>query len=580
MPCARHADCKAPSRLLHRRVGPRPLHRPHRGGHRRRLGAERPQDHRAPEARLHRAPLRRPREPPFRLARPRARRAGRPCLPPRALPSAAPPAGRVRRRARRLPGPRSRQARHGLRRRQDLHRAAHRGSRGGGRRPGPVPGTVDLPVLPVDAGVGDAARDSPPLRRRLLRHPGGAQRRGRLAPGARNPGHHGPAGDLRRAPGGRRRRDDRSLLHLPLARHRGAGAGRGSAALRPRLLRRSAPDHRRRSSPPPRKRRARRPDLPLRARPRRGADPGREAPLHDRDAAPLHRERQGEGGEPRRGRVLDGRSGDLRAGAPPPALLQSGRSGAAVRLQGRRARHVRTARRRRVAGASGRGRERDQPDRRREDHRLLARVAESGEPGPRRRAPAPPLPGHRVHQHHRRVEAPGSALGRRHRPRHRPAAGGRTPERAPLRHAARRRPASRPRPQGPDRVAEGRARRRGRRRGHVPHPLERALPVRGHRRAGAGRGAVHEPPELAGGHRAGRGPGHAQGARQGVRLHHPAHRGAGGRQPRRGAGRQRTLRRGLERPARAAFARRPARRRDQQDRPQPHAHRPHHLQRR
>ena len=45
----------------------------------------------------------------------------------------------------------------------------------GGRRPGPLPGAVDVPVLPVYAGVGDATRDSPPLRRRLFRH----QARGR-----------------------------------------------------------------------------------------------------------------------------------------------------------------------------------------------------------------------------------------------------------------------------------------------------------------------------------------------------------------------------------------------------------------
>ena len=43
----------------------------------------------------------------------------------------------------------------------------------GGRRPGPLPGAVDVPVLPVDAGVGGATRDSPPLRRRLFRHQAG-----------------------------------------------------------------------------------------------------------------------------------------------------------------------------------------------------------------------------------------------------------------------------------------------------------------------------------------------------------------------------------------------------------------------
>ena len=74
--------------------------------------------------------------------------------------------------------------------------------------------------------------------------------------------------------------------------------------------------------------------------------------------------------------LLDGRSGHLRAGVPPLALLAGGRAGSTVRLQGRRARHVRTACGRRVAGAPGGRRRRDQPHRRGEDRRLLARAAE------------------------------------------------------------------------------------------------------------------------------------------------------------------------------------------------------------
>ena len=49
----------------------------------------------------------------------------------------------------------------------------------------------------------------------------------------------------------------------------------------------------------------------------------------------------------------------------------------------------------------------------------------------------------------------------------------------------------------------------GRFRGNLPHSLERPVPIRGNRRAGARRGALHEPEKLAGRHRAGRRPRHA-----------------------------------------------------------------------
>ena len=79
----------------------------------------------------------------------------------------------------------------------------------------------------------------------------------------------------------------------------------------------------------------------------------------------------------------------------------------------------------------------------------------------------------------------------------------------PLRNPPCRRAASRARPQGADRVAEGPGER------NLPHPVKRAVPVRRHRRAGARRGAVHEPAQQPGGYRPGRGPRHAQGAGQG-----------------------------------------------------------------
>ena len=65
------------------------------------------------------------------------------------------------------------------------------------------------------------------------------------------------------------------------------------------------------------------------------------------------------------------------------------------------------------------------------------------------------------------------------------------PDRLTLRDAPCRWEASRAGAQGPDRVAKGRIRRR------LPHPLECTMLVRGHRRAGARRGVVHEPAQFA-----------------------------------------------------------------------------------
>ena len=97
--------------------------------------------------------------------------------------------------------------------------------------------------------------------------------------------------------------------------------------------------------------------------------------------------------------------------------------------------------------------------------------------------PIRPLgPRDRVHQHHQGVQASGIPLGRNRRASRRDAARSRAAGGLPLRDAACRRAAPRPRPQGPDRVAEGADER------NLPDPVQRALPVRRNRRAGAGGG--------------------------------------------------------------------------------------------
>ena len=82
---AGHRDIETRPRLVHRRLGPRPVHGPHRRRCRRRVGSERRQDHRAAQARMFRTALRRSGEPPVRLAGPRSQPTGRPVLPARTL---------------------------------------------------------------------------------------------------------------------------------------------------------------------------------------------------------------------------------------------------------------------------------------------------------------------------------------------------------------------------------------------------------------------------------------------------------------------------------------------------------------
>jgi hypothetical protein len=83
-----------------------------------------------------------------------------------------------------------------------------------------------------------------------------------------------------------------------------------------------------------------------------------------------------------------------------------------------------------------------------------------------------------------------------------------------LRGRARRRQHERHPEGGEDRLAQGRGAGR-----HLPHPEQRALPLRGRRRARARRGAVPDPAQLAGRRGAVGGPRHAQRAGQEARLH-------------------------------------------------------------
>ena len=69
----------------------------------------------------------------------------------------------------------------------------------GRRRAGALSRAIDLAVPAVHAGVGGATRAAASLYRHMLRHAGGAQRRGRLVPGAGN-----PRDDPNRAPSARR----------------------------------------------------------------------------------------------------------------------------------------------------------------------------------------------------------------------------------------------------------------------------------------------------------------------------------------------------------------------------------------
>ena len=255
--------------------------------------------------------------------------------------------------------------------------------------------------------MGHTARNLAPLHRDLLRHPGGPGRRGRVAPGARDPGDDGPGGDRCIPEGSPVRRDDRRLLHVSVDRTHRTRTGRGCSYVRSHPLRRGTPHDG--------DRQARRQDLALRARARRDPRAGSKAALYDRNTTPLHRRREDEGGEPQRRGLLHGRHGDVRSRVPPASILPGRRGGPPLRLQGRGACHVREPRGWGLAAAPRGGRERDQPHGRREDHWLLAGPPEPGGccAGERTREAA--QPSDCVHEHDSELAASGYPLGQHRR---------------------------------------------------------------------------------------------------------------------------------------------------------------------
>ncbi len=119
-----------------------------------------------------------------------------------------------------------------------------------------------------------------------------------------------------------------------------------------------------------------------------------------------------------------------------------------------------------------------------------------------------------------------------------------------LRGRARGRQHERQREGRKTRMAEGRTSSR-----HLPHPEQRALPVRRRRRACAGRRALSHPAQLPSGRGAVRGPRHAKRAGQEAWLCDPARSHPGWRGAARGAERQQDLRRCLAGAASPALTR-------------------------
>ena len=98
---------------------------------------------------------------------------------------------------------------------------------------------------------------------------------------------------------------------------------------------------------------------------------------------------------------------------------------------------------------------------------------------------------------------------------------------------------------------------------HLPHPLQRPLPVRRRRRPRAGRRDVPQPPQLRHRRRPVRRPRHAPGRGQAVRLHHPAHRHPRRHDARGGPQGQREIQGRLAGPPGPPRPRRPLQRHDQ-----------------
>ena len=284
------------------------------------LGPGRREPHPADEHPPHRLP---------RLPEPPGGRQGR-TPGPRALGAAA---GGDRQRPAGARASRPRPPHHGLRHRQDVHRAAHRGALRAGRRVDPVPCPDHRAGLAGAPRVADPQHEEAGLPRRLLRSLRRRQERTGGHPDlrARMPRRLEAGRDRGQARRGPAPAHEGRLQHLPVAH----ASRRGAAGTRRRALR---ADDRRRGAPDDRRAEPEAREGGLPARSRRGTAARRQAPVHDGHAAHLHPEVEepaGEAGD--RGR-RHGRRGDLRAPVPPPPL-QDGRGRRQARgLSGHRAR--------------------------------------------------------------------------------------------------------------------------------------------------------------------------------------------------------------------------------------------------
>ena len=257
------------------------------------------------------------------------------------------------------------------------------------------------------------------------------------------------------------------------------------------------------------------------------AHPGRQAPLHDGDAAPLYR-----GGEDE-GRIhgVEVFSMDDEATYGPEfhrlpfsrAVEQGLLSDYKVVVLALSESHVDRALQAHLASSGGHQSERRRPDRRAAGARCRTRRIRPPSDGARNRPLRRAIAFTNTDQVVSTLLAKhwGGIVERPRRCCRRRSAGAAFR----VRDAARRRTASRARPQGADRVAEGHDR------GCLPHPVQRPVPVGGHRRAGARRGDLHDRAQEHRRHRPGRGPRHAQGRRQDLRIHRAAGRGAGRADP-------------------------------------------------
>ena len=308
----------------------------------------------------------------------------------------------------------------------------------GDRRSGALSRPIDLALPAVDARMDGATRAGAPLRRHLLRHPRGTHRRGCLVSGAGDPRHHRPgqrsAKALRLGPpsssmtvvfctyhslGLVERAQDEGAPPFDLIlcdeAHRTTGIERPGDKTSPFVLVHDAE----------RIRAAQR--LYMTATPRLYTEGAKtKAATHGVEVFSMD---------------------DEATYGPEFHRLPFSRAveqGPAVGLQGRRPRPVRESCGPNVAGAPGRVRGSDQPERRGPDRRLLAGPAESGEPAAGRRARPAASPRDRVHRPDQIIAAPRGALGRPRRAGLGPFAGGGARRHVPVLYKARGRAASRP----------------------------------------------------------------------------------------------------------------------------------------